>query len=426
MTGRQGLHSRESVLAMVAQVERQGNAITARYAGGEGISGRFRDFQTFVDQIAQYQLFIDMVEARLSSLDDASRDSEAKKLIEIRWRMLQMEVEATNLFLMHMVANQTPWPMGSQPFLRRRLRRLDDVTEFHAEYGARYQLAPPDAAGMQTIRDQVGRQIGSSITLDDFSVAAPEAAPQAAPAEESLPEADEVPASEMQPGAEALPELPPAAPPMAAPLTAVSKAEALHPAASAPASPEAALEIPMVVKPAAEKPLPQKPAPTKLGLDLSSFDMPALGLSAAPPPAPEKPAADGRPPVPGIDDPIPDDWVLKTPATMPPPMKATPKPAPKPAAKPGMLPGAPKIPRSELRLKVRHDSGYNYIDGHGLAVITEACRVANTSIDELAKSLELSRPGLVLILNGKDPVNTELLKTLKRFVVKTGGMIEGQ
>ena len=72
---------------------------------------------------------------------------------------------------------------------------------------------------------------------------------------------------------------------------------------------------------------------------------------------------------------------------------------------------------------VREADGYKYIDGEGLAVITEACKVANTSIDEFAKALELSRPGLVLILNGRDPVSTELLKTLRRFVTRTGGLI---
>jgi hypothetical protein len=93
--------------------------------------------------------------------------------------------------------------------------------------------------------------------------------------------------------------------------------------------------------------------------------------------------------------------------------------APKPEAKTG----TPGLARRDFRLKVRSEAdGYQYVDGNGLAVITESCRVANTTIDELAKTLELSRPGLVLILNGRDPVSSELLKTLRRFVRRTGGL----
>lgn len=99
------------------------------------------------------------------------------------------------------------------------------------------------------------------------------------------------------------------------------------------------------------------------------------------------------------------------------------KAAPKPGAKAAAKPGTPGLARRDFRLKVRDDAdGYKYIEGNGLAVITEACRVANIQIDELARTLELSRPGLVLILNGRDPISTELLKTLRRLVLRTGGL----
>ncbi len=101
-------------------------------------------------------------------------------------------------------------------------------------------------------------------------------------------------------------------------------------------------------------------------------------------------------------------------------------PPPTRGAKPGAAkPGAPAgLARRDFRLKVRDDAdGYHYIEGNGLAVITESCRLANTTIDDLARNLELSRPGLVLILNGRDPCSTELLKVLRRFVLRTGGLV---
>ena len=271
---------REAALAMIAQVERQAGAIATRYAGGQGITARFADFQTFIGQLGEFQLFIDMVENRLSAFEPDKQAAQAKNLAVIRWGMLQMEIEANSLFLDRMAASGRPWPMGSQRFLGRRLTRLDDIASFHAEHGAAYQLGAPNAATMQKIRDQVGAQMDSSLSLDDFTSAPP-----------------------------------------------------------------------------------------------SMEDFASASVS-------EKP---------------------------------------KPVARAAKKPVAPE-PKRVLRLTIREADGYKYIDGEGLAVISEACRVANTSIDELAKALELSRPGLVLILNGRDPVSTALLKTLRRLVIRTGGI----
>jgi hypothetical protein len=274
---------REAALAMIAQVERQAGGITRSYAGGNGISDRFSDFQAFIGQLGDFQLFIDLVESRLGAFEPEKQAAQAKNLAVIRWGMLQMEIEASSIFLDRMATSGKPWPMGSQPFLRRRLSRLDDIAAFHADHVAQYQLAPPSTTTMQKIREQIGQQIGSSLALNDFSI----------------------------PSAE--------------------------PAAFVPAA-----------------------------------------LKAEPP------------------------------------MR---KPAAKPAAK---LPLAE--PKRVMQLQVREADGYHYIEPGGLAVISEACKVANTSLDEFAKALELSRPGLVLILNGRDPCSTELLKTLRRFVVRTGGI----
>ena len=275
---------REAALAMIAQVERQAGGITKSYAGGTGISDRFADFQTFVGQLGEFQLFIDLVESRLGAFEPEKQAAQAKNLAVIRWGMLQMELEASRIFLDRMIASGRPWPMGSQPFLRRRLKRLDDIAAFHADHVAQYQLAAPSSATMQKIRDQIDKQIDGSLALDDF-------------------------------------------------------ARAPQPTAFAPAA------------------LTEEPRPMR-----------------------------------------------------------------RPAAKPAAKPAPAAEPKRVMQLQVREADGYHYIEQGGLAVITEACKVANTSIDEFAKALDLSRPGLVLILNGRDPCSTELLKTLRRFVVRTGGI----
>lgn len=415
--------SRETALALLAQVERQAGVIARRYTGNEAILDRFTEFRTFIDALSEFQLFIDMVENRLGAFGPDERVAQERKLATIRANVLTMEVETTSLFLDRMVMHDRPWPMGSQKFLRRRLTRLDDIAAFHAAHGAEYELTPPDAAQMQNIRERVAAQIDNSVPLADFGDAV---LPPAPPDQEPVVEAP-------------MPE-PVTAPPAPAP----QPVETPRPAAPRPA--------------AAAPPAPVQP----------DIMIPGM-MGFAPPPPPSRPEASAaKPPAPVLPDlmipgmimpepPVPESSVPEPPLSddwepPPPPSASPPPPAPtasqsasvpqdfdadyvaqkakeiaqKAAAagpKPEAKTGTPGLARRDFRLKVRDEAdGYKYIEGNGLAVITESCRVANTTIDELAKNLELSRPGLVLILNGRDPVSTELLKTLRRFVRRTGGL----
>ncbi len=409
--------SRETALALLAQVERQAGVIARRYTGNEAILDRFTEFRSFIDALSEFQLFIDMVENRLGAFGPEEQAAQERKLATIRATVLTMELETTSLFLDRMVMHDRPWPMGSQKFLRRRLTRLDDIVAFHAAHGADYELAPPDAAQMQNIRERVAAQIDNSVPLADFgdAVAPP----------------------------------PPAEPVMEAPVAEVSMPE---PVVAPQPSPQPAVEAarPPQPRPAAPSPVPPQP------------DVMIPGMMGFAPPPPQSSSSSSKPPaaapvlpdlmIPGMimpeppvaDPPLTDDW------EPPPPPSASAPPAP---TQSGSVPkdfdadyvaqkakqiaqkaaaagpkaeaktGTPGLARRDFRLKVRDEAdGYKYIEGNGLAVITESCRVANTTIDELAKNLELSRPGLVLILNGRDPVSTELLKTLRRFVRRTGGL----
>uniref|UniRef100_UPI003137C8F6 hypothetical protein n=2 Tax=Ferrovibrio terrae TaxID=2594003 RepID=UPI003137C8F6 len=96
---------RDAALAMIAQVERQAMGIAKRYAGGSGITDRYADFQTFIGQLGEFQLFIDMVENRLGAFEPEKQAAQAKNLAVIRWGMLQMEVEASSIFLDRMLAS---------------------------------------------------------------------------------------------------------------------------------------------------------------------------------------------------------------------------------------------------------------------------------------------------------------------------------
>jgi len=414
--------SRETALALLAQVERQAGVIARRYTGNEAILDRFTEFRTFIDALSEFQLFIDMVENRLGAFGPDERATQERKLATIRANVLTMEVETTSQFLDRMVMHDRPWPMGSQKFLRRRLTRLDDIAAFHATHGAEYELTPPDVAQMQNIRERVAAQIDNSVPLADFGDAVPPPPPDQEPVVEA---------------------------PMPEPVTA-PPAPALQP-----------VEVPKAMEPESRPAAAASPAPTQPDVMIPGM----MGFAPPPPPSrAEASAAKTAAPVlpdlmiPGMimpeppvavssvsEPPLSDDWEPPPPPSASPPPPAAAQSASVPqdfdadyvaqkaraiaqkAAAAGpkaeAKTGTPGLARRDFRLKVRDEAdGYKYIEGNGLAVITESCRVANTTIDELAKNLELSRPGLVLILNGRDPVSTELLKTLRRFVRRTGGL----
>lgn len=276
--------ARDIALAMLAQVEHQSGTLLTGYGVGDGIADRFVDFHAFIGQLEHFQLFAELTESRLEDLG-AAEAAELQKLLGLRWRMMQLELQANRIFLEAMAASGRPWPLGSKSILHRRLARLGEIAAFHDEHGKNCNLAAPDPAVLKTLRDRVKEEMGHSLALHDFRL-------------ERMP---------------------------------------------APANRE-----------------PPKPA------DLS------------------KPVA-----------------------------KAAAKPVAKSAA------AATKVGR----LEIRQDDGYVYIGANGLNVVGEACRAANISLDDLAEKMEVSRPSLVLILNGRDPANGGMLAHLRKFVSHNGGSI---
>ncbi|MFC3675217.1 hypothetical protein [Ferrovibrio xuzhouensis] len=103
---------------------------------------------------------------------------------------------------------------------------------------------------------------------------------------------------------------------------------------------------------------------------------------------------------------------------------ASPRPAPRPAVrkpvirKPPAPPAAPVIPEAALALPIQHGQGGedHYLQDSANGVVSEACRMAQISLDELATRLNTSRSSLVLMLNGRDQITTPSLNHLRAFV----------
>ncbi|WP_300299726.1 hypothetical protein [Ferrovibrio sp.] len=285
-TNQKKADTRAIALALVAQVERQAQEI-AQVFSRAGMSDRFGDFHDLLEKLDQFQVFIDLVESHLGDFEPEKQEAQAKNLAQVRWGILQLEIEATRAFLARMADSGKPWPLGSKPALARRLQRLDEIRAFHAENAGRFALSALDAPRLQALGDALKEQVGHSVELTDFTKHA---------------------------------------------------ALAFDDFAAAP--------------------MPHEPAPS---------------------------AAPRHPPA------------------------ARPVPATTPAQK--------------AALHVRVDDGNYYVDQNGLAVVNEACKTAQISIDDLAGRLEVSRPALVLMLNGRDPIALPALNRLRSFVSRHGGRV---
>lgn len=165
--------ARRAALDMVAQVERQALDIAGVYRSGAGITARFSEFRGFIEQLDYFQVFVDLVEGRLSDLEPEKQAAQAKNLADIRWRMLLLELDSVRLFLRQTADSGRAWPLGSRQFLQRRQQRLAEITR----QGETMRQTAPDAALVGELTDRLQAELGHSPALNDFAVEA--AAPKA-------------------------------------------------------------------------------------------------------------------------------------------------------------------------------------------------------------------------------------------------------
>jgi len=272
---------RREALRLLAQVERQGLDITDTYRHGDAFSDRFGDFKRFIDKVDHFHVFVDLVEERLPQFEPAKREALARHLAEIRWRIIVVEVDSTQVFLVRIGESGKPWPLGSREFLQRRLHRLDEFLEYYDRHGQEYGLIPLGSAMLHAVEDLLKAQIERAPGLEDFSYGVP--------------------------------------------------AEA-------------------------------EPSPNR--------------LRARPAPRHKR---------------------LRR------------QPSPPPAAPPP-------------RLRVREMAGRFYVERDGIVAVTEACRTAKMSMDQLATKMGVSRASLVLMLNGNDPISRGPLDMLRSFITQNGGI----
>ena len=64
--------------------------------------------------------------------------------------------------------------------------------------------------------------------------------------------------------------------------------------------------------------------------------------------------------------------------------------------------------------------GRFYAERDGVVAVSEICRNANVTLDQLAVRMGVSRPSLILMLNGNDPMSRPFMEQLQSFLDKNG------
>lgn len=277
---------RQETLRLLAQVEKQGLAIAEAYRRGDGVSAEVKDFRRFIEKVDHFYVFIDLVEERLPGFDEDKREALTKHLVDIRWRIVIVEVDTTQIFLVRIGETHKPWPLGSREFLQRRLSRLGEINAFYDRFGEEYKLAPLSEVMLRAVEELLKQQIDRAPALADFSHQS---------AHYVVPHTGDL----------------------------------------------------------------VKPENMVLRLD----------------PGSGRRAAERRPP----------------PRREPPP-----------------------------RFRIREMDGRFYAERDGIVAVSEVCRYANVTLDQLAVRLGVSRPTLVLMLNGNDPMSRPVMEQLQGFLDKNG------
>lgn len=276
---------RRETLRLLAQVEKQGLDIAEAYRSGHGVSAQFTDFKRFIEKVDHFHVFIDLVEERLPGFEDEKRQALTRHLADIRWRIIVVEVDTTQIFLVRIGETHKPWPLGSREFLQRRLGRLGEIAAYYDSFGEQHMLTPLSDVMLRAIEELLKKQIERAPALADFS----------------------------------------------------------------------------------------DPATSYL--------------------------------VPGSNHGRPEDMALRLDSG---------------SRRRRREPKPPQRREPPPPFRVREMEGRFYAERDGIVAVSEVCRNANFSLDQLANRMGVSRPSLVLMLNGSDPMTRPMMEQLQSFLDKNG------
>lgn len=153
---------------LLNKAELHGVAIIRRMAEPETFAASFDSFRGYIDEIDKFYVLVDLVEDQLPLFEAARRDKLAHNLVNLRWQVCIVEVDATRIFILQIGEKGRSLPFGSRDFLQRRRDRLSDIAQFHDRFGEQYGLPRLQIELVETVRRLLDNAIGKSSSLPDL------------------------------------------------------------------------------------------------------------------------------------------------------------------------------------------------------------------------------------------------------------------
>lgn len=153
---------------LLNKAELQGVAIIRRMAEPDSFAASFDSFRGYIDDIDKFYVLVDLVEDQLPLFESERRDRLAHNLVNLRWQVCIVEVNATRIFILQVGEKGRSMPFGSREFLQRRRDRLSDIAGFYDRFGERHALPKLQTELVDTVRRLLDEVIGKSSSLPDL------------------------------------------------------------------------------------------------------------------------------------------------------------------------------------------------------------------------------------------------------------------
>ncbi|PJI44377.1 hypothetical protein [Ferrovibrio sp.] len=153
---------------LLNKAELHGVAIIRKMAEPDRFAASFDSFRGYIDEIDKFYVLVDLVEDQLPLFEAARRDKLAHNLVNLRWQVCIVEVNATRIFILQVGEKGRSMPFGSRDFLQRRRDRLTDIAVFHDRFGEQHSLPKLQTELVDTVRRLLDNVIGKSSSLPDL------------------------------------------------------------------------------------------------------------------------------------------------------------------------------------------------------------------------------------------------------------------
>lgn len=153
---------------LINKAELHGVAIIRKMAEPDSFAASFDDFRGYIDEIDKFYVLVDLVEDQLPLFENARRDRLAHNLVNLRWQVCIVEVNATRIFILQVGEKGRSMPFGSREFLQRRRDRLGDIDLFYDRFGEQHGLPKLQTELVDTVRRLLDNVIGRSSSLPDL------------------------------------------------------------------------------------------------------------------------------------------------------------------------------------------------------------------------------------------------------------------